>query len=85
VLGRPWLAPRKAIELALAGDPIGLRLCLDRILPPLRERPLTFALPKLRSAADAGAAISARQQGHAVSSGAQPRLAAVDAVREFYW
>ena len=29
---------RKAIELALAGDTIALRLCLDRIIPPRRER-----------------------------------------------
>jgi hypothetical protein len=50
---------RKAIELALAGDPIALRLCLDRILPPRRERPTTLALPELRSAADGGAAMAA--------------------------
>jgi len=50
---------RKAIELALAGDPIALRLCLDRILPPRRERPLRFVLPELRSAADASSAMAA--------------------------
>lgn len=30
---------RKAVELALAGDPMALRLCMERILPPMRERP----------------------------------------------
>jgi hypothetical protein len=50
---------RKAIELALAGDPIALRLCLDRILPPRRERTLKFVLPELRSTADAGSAMAA--------------------------
>ena len=30
---------RKAVELALAGDPVALRLCVERILPPMRERP----------------------------------------------
>ena len=50
---------RKAIELALAGDSIALRLCLDRILPPRRERPLRFVLPELRSSADAAAAVGA--------------------------
>ena len=50
---------RKAIDLALSGDPIALRLCLDRILPPRRERPLRFALPELRSAEDAGSALAA--------------------------
>jgi hypothetical protein len=50
---------RRAIELALAGDPIALRLCLDRVLAPRRERPVRFALPELRSAGDAGAAMAA--------------------------
>ena len=36
---------RKAIELALAGDATALRLCLDRILPALRERPVMVELP----------------------------------------
>jgi len=45
---------RKAIELALAGDVIALRLCLERILSPRRER-----LPALRSAADTAAAMAA--------------------------
>jgi hypothetical protein len=29
---------RKAVELALGGDPIALRLCLDRLIPPRRGR-----------------------------------------------
>ena len=36
-----------------------LRLCLDRILPPRRDRPVTFALPPIESAQDAAAIISA--------------------------
>jgi hypothetical protein len=36
---------RKAVEVALAGDPTALRLCLDRLLPPVRERAITFRLP----------------------------------------
>jgi hypothetical protein len=49
---------RKAIELALAGDVIALRLCLDRIIPPRRERPVEFSMPALRSAADMAAAMA---------------------------
>jgi hypothetical protein len=49
---------RKAIELALAGDTTALRLCLDRILPPRRERAVAFSLPTLESAADTAAAIA---------------------------
>lgn len=38
---------RKAIELALDGDPMALRLCLERILPPRKERPVDIVLPPL--------------------------------------
>lgn len=50
---------RKAIELAKAGDLVALRLCLDRICPPRKERPVSFALPELSTAADAKLAASA--------------------------
>ena len=50
---------RKAIELALAGDAVALRLCLDRILPALRERPVMVELPPLSSPKDAVAASAA--------------------------
>ena len=39
---------RKAIELALDGDLPALKLCMDRLLPPAKERPLeAFNLPRL--------------------------------------
>jgi hypothetical protein len=44
---------RKAVELALAGDTMALRLCLERILPPRRERPVTVALPVVEALGDA--------------------------------
>ena len=50
---------RKAVEMALAGDTTALRLCLDRILPPRRERPVKFALPSLRKPTDAIDAMAA--------------------------
>lgn len=50
---------RKAIELALAGDMTALRLCLERICPARKSRPVQFALPKVQSPADVLAAISA--------------------------
>jgi len=43
---------RKAVELALTGDPTALRLCIERILPPCRERTVKFALPPIETAAD---------------------------------
>jgi hypothetical protein len=44
---------RKAVGMALAGDTTALRLCLDRIMPPRKDRHIQFALPKLETAADA--------------------------------
>ena len=48
---------RKAVELALAGDTVALRLCLERIAPAVKERPIeAFQLPQItdqRSVLDA--------------------------------
>src|SRR3954464_4414789 len=43
---------RKAVELALEGDTVALRLCLDRILPVRKDRPIQFELPAIQSAGD---------------------------------
>ena len=50
---------RKAVELAMVGDPTAMRLCLERILPACRERAVKFALPPIESAADIAAAMKA--------------------------
>ena len=50
---------RKAIELALGGSEGALRLCLDRIIAPRRERPIQLAVPPIRSASDIAAAMAA--------------------------
>jgi hypothetical protein len=47
---------RKAVELALAGDPVALRLCIERILPVCRERAVRLALPAIEGASDVSAA-----------------------------
>src|SRR5687767_6786868 len=58
---------RKAIEMALSGDGPALRLCLERLAPPRKDRPVPFALPDLLTAADAKFAAAALLQ--AVSRG----------------
>jgi hypothetical protein len=50
---------RKAIELALAGDTTALRLCLERILPPRRDRPVALELPSMEGVKDLGRATAA--------------------------
>ena len=44
---------RKAIDMALAGDTTCLRICLERILPPRKDRPVSLELPTLEKATDA--------------------------------
>ena len=47
------------IAKAKYGNLPALRICIDRILPPRRERPVHFTMPELRSVGDASKAISA--------------------------
>ena len=47
---------RKAVEMALAGDLQALRLCIERILPPRRERPAAVSLQPVNKASDLVAA-----------------------------
>lgn len=44
---------RKAIKLAKDGDVTALRLCLERLVPPRRERPVSVDLPPIATPADA--------------------------------
>lgn len=50
---------RKAVDMALAGDSTALRLCLERIAPPRKDAPVTFAVPAMSSAKDAVVAAGA--------------------------
>ncbi len=56
--GQAAALTQKAIELALAGDLTALRLCLDRILPPRKDRPVTFTFPANGSASEAAATMA---------------------------
>jgi hypothetical protein len=57
--GQATALTQKAIDLALAGDMAALRLCIDRILPPRKDRPLTFCFPTITNAAEAAKTMSA--------------------------
>jgi hypothetical protein len=43
---------RKAVELALAGDTVALRLCLDRLAPPRKGWPITLEVGDVTSLND---------------------------------
>jgi hypothetical protein len=50
---------RKAIELAKSGDMAAIRICLDRLAPPRKDRHIEFTLPKMEKASDAAKASAA--------------------------
>ena len=54
---------RKAIEMALDGDGPAMRLCLDRLCPPRKDRTISFTLPEIDTAADLTKATRALMQG----------------------
>lgn len=51
--GQHTALTQKAIDKALEGDTVALRLCLDRLAPPRKDAPITLDLPPVRSAQDA--------------------------------
>jgi hypothetical protein len=57
----------KAVEMALAGDTVAVRLCLERLAPPRKDSPVQFPLPRIITAHDAAQAAAAVLQ--AVSDG----------------
>ena len=65
--GQAEALTQKAVEMALAGDVTALKLCIERICPVRRDRPVRFNLPAVTSARDA-ADISAAVMA-AVSNG----------------
>jgi hypothetical protein len=56
--GEAQTIARVAIEKAKAGDPIALRLVMERVAPVRRGRPVQFDLPDLEKAADLAPAMA---------------------------
>jgi hypothetical protein len=76
---------RKAIEMALAGDGVALRLCLDRIAPSRKDSPVQFAMPRMATARDAaeaaGAVLEAAADGILTPTEAVQVMGLVDSYR----
>jgi hypothetical protein len=51
--GQAEALTQKVVEMALAGDTVALKLCLERIYPARKDRAVRFALPPITSARDA--------------------------------
>jgi hypothetical protein len=57
--GQAEALTQKAIKLALGGDMMALRMCLDRILPARKDRPVSIEMPTINTAEDAKSASAA--------------------------
>jgi hypothetical protein len=49
---------RKCALMAMKGDATGMRLCMERLLPPRKEQPVKFKLSAVTTAAEVAAAVS---------------------------
>lgn len=75
MVARPRPLTRKAVEMALGGDTVALRLCLERLMPPRKDRPVAVPLQQIASAEDAAKAAGAVLA--AVAAGITPSEAVV--------
>lgn len=57
--GEAQALTRLCVDRAFEGDPVALKLCMERILPPRKELPVEFTLPPLQSGSDLTAAMAA--------------------------
>jgi hypothetical protein len=61
------LVIKKALELAKGGDGTALRLIMDRLIPPRKDKAIEFKLPKIYNGQDASVAMAQVIEG--VSAG----------------
>ena len=77
---------RRVIQQALSGDPVCLRLCLERLVPPRKDAPIRLELPKVEAAADiaaaTGALLSAVGEGEITPGEAQAVAGLLDSHRK---
>ena len=84
--GEAEVLTRKAIDMALEGDTVALRICMDRICPPRKSRTIEFELPPVKSATDVSeahaAVINAMAQGEITPDEASTVAGILDAKRK---
>ena len=83
--GEAEIITRKAIEKAKEGDMAAIRLCLERILPTIKSRPIEIDLPPVETAEDItaaqGAVIAAMARGEITPDDASTVAGVLEAKR----
>ena len=92
---RALLAPhakdliQTCVDMAKAGDPTALRICMDRLVAPIREEPIKVPdMPKIEGAADCltaqAAVLASVADGRMLPSEAQLMSNLIEAQRRAY-
>jgi len=83
--GQAEALTQTAVTKALEGDSMALRLCIDRIAPAPKDQPVSFRLPKMKSALDvseaAGSVLTAVSEGELTPIEASRVMGLVDSYR----
>ena len=83
--GQAEALTQTAVTKALEGDSMALRLCMDRIAPAPKDQPVSFRLPKMKSALDvseaAGSVLTAVSEGELTPIEASRVMGLVDSYR----
>ena len=83
--GQAEALTQTAISKALDGDSIALRLCMDRIAPQMKDKPVFFPLPRMQGAMDAseaaGSVLSAVSEGTLTSIEGTRVMGLIDSYR----
>lgn len=75
---------RKCIDLALEGNPMALKLCVERLSPPRRERSVNLSLPKIVGLEDHPAALGEVARAAAAGEVTPAEAAALSGVLEIH-
>jgi hypothetical protein len=75
---------RKAVGMALEGDTVALRLCMDRICPPRKDSPISFKMPPVNNVSDAASVMRSVMEEVAMGSISPGEAKAVSEVLECY-
>ena len=74
--GQAEALTQTSVAKALEGDSVTLRLCMERIAPAPKDQPVSFSLPKMKSALDASEAA-----GSVLSAVSEGELTPIEATR----
>lgn len=77
---------QKCVDMALEGDGTAMKVCMDRLLPAKKDRPVSLSIPQIESMGDAASAMkaitNAVSQGDITPSEAQVLSAMIENYRK---